>query len=206
VLPAGRGEEEGATLLLYAGANIEAVNEDGQTALHLAAAEGHSRLTGALLAAGANADSVDARGLTPLSAAINGTCAVSRIAVVTALLDGGADPAFARPSGELCQWRVPTGDTDTGALVPAGLLLVPSIATPPCPSLAGATALHDCALLDLCDVIDLLASRGAPVDAANVHGVTPLHCAAKVSAAMAQLHGQGRCWHWLPNGLHHRQC
>lgn len=88
------------TLLLYAGAHIKAMNEDGQTALHLAAAEGHSRLTGALLAAGANPDAVDARGLTPLSAAINGTCTVSRIAVVTALLDGGANAALARPSGE----------------------------------------------------------------------------------------------------------
>jgi len=75
--------------LLQQGADVNAAQPDGMTALHWAALNGDADLAAMLLYAGANANSsTRLGGYTPLSmAAENG-----RAAVIRALLKGGADP------------------------------------------------------------------------------------------------------------------
>jgi uncharacterized protein len=63
----GRGNLESVRLLLAAGAEVDARDEDGATALGAAAAAGHLPVVEALLAAGANARHKDKRGQTPLT-------------------------------------------------------------------------------------------------------------------------------------------
>ena len=60
--------------LLAAGAEVNAVDKDGDTPLHLASRYGREVVVGALLAAGAEVNAVDNNGKTPLDVAR--TCSV----------------------------------------------------------------------------------------------------------------------------------
>ncbi len=61
---------ETITLLLQAGADVNAVDSNGRTALHGAAQKGYDRVVGFLAGRGARLDTKDRRGLTPLDAAM----------------------------------------------------------------------------------------------------------------------------------------
>lgn len=74
--------------LLERGANTEATEIGGRSALHMAARAGHREVVGTLLAAGADAQTSDNCGRTPL---LEGTIG-GHISVVTLLLMHGADP------------------------------------------------------------------------------------------------------------------
>ena len=58
-----------ASQLLQANANVHAVNNDGWTALHYAAATGRARVADVLLQANASTTAVDKDGLTPVQRA-----------------------------------------------------------------------------------------------------------------------------------------
>ena len=58
-----------ASQLLQANANVHAVDNDGQTALHLAARNGGARVADVLLQANASTTTVDKYGLTPVQVA-----------------------------------------------------------------------------------------------------------------------------------------
>ena len=57
------------SVLLKAGANVDAANEYGYTPLYAAAQEGHEACVSLLLEAGANKDAADKIGFTPLHVA-----------------------------------------------------------------------------------------------------------------------------------------
>jgi len=69
------------------GANPDACDEYGRTALHLAACKGHSEIVRLLLQAGSNPNKKDSNGNTPLHLA----ACTSHFGVVTCLLRGGTD-------------------------------------------------------------------------------------------------------------------
>jgi ankyrin repeat protein len=69
--------------LLRHGANPNAVNAQGKTALHVAAELANTGMMKELVAAGANPDAMDRSGNTPLVIGWRG--------VVSALIEGGAD-------------------------------------------------------------------------------------------------------------------
>lgn len=70
---AALGDKKGPsmlTLLLGAGADIDARTKRGRTALHVAARQGHARVVGLLIARGADVNAKDKAGKTPLEMAI----------------------------------------------------------------------------------------------------------------------------------------
>jgi uncharacterized protein len=83
-------EQELAMLrfLIAAGANLDARDRDGDTALHTAANWKHLDALRLLAAYGASADTVNHKGLSPLSQAVN----TNNAEVSRALLAAGADP------------------------------------------------------------------------------------------------------------------
>lgn len=74
-------------VLLLRGADVNAKNDIGYTALHFAAQEGHAAVAQQLLAKGAAVDALDDNGNTPLSNAVYN----EKLDVVRLLLDAGAD-------------------------------------------------------------------------------------------------------------------
>ncbi len=78
--------------LLAAGASVNGVDAEGNTALHLAAFNGHEEVVKALLAAGADANAQDAQGWTPIfKAAYNHELDCGFAPVVQSLVEAGAD-------------------------------------------------------------------------------------------------------------------
>jgi ankyrin repeat protein len=93
---ARNADHETALALVREGADVEAVEADGTTALHWAAHYGDAPLARALLAAGADAGAANRYGMTPIHlAAVAGDAAV-----IEALLDAGADANAVLPEGE----------------------------------------------------------------------------------------------------------
>ena len=81
---------------LEKGADANAAQVDGMTALHWAAFHDETEAARALLGAGAKAAVASRYGVTPLSLA----CENGNEAMLRALLEAGADPHAARPGGE----------------------------------------------------------------------------------------------------------
>ncbi|MDP6579793.1 MAG: ankyrin repeat domain-containing protein [Vicinamibacterales bacterium] len=89
-------DAEAVRALLDDGADVNAPQPDGATALHWAAYRDDVETAGLLLAAGANVTAANELGATPLwLAASNGSSAM-----VERLLDAGAEPNVALPGGE----------------------------------------------------------------------------------------------------------
>ena len=81
--------------LLDEGANVNAMNEFGETALHLASHGGHSETVELLLAKKANINTVDNEGNTALMLA----CIFKNINVIPVLLEKGADVGISNKNG-----------------------------------------------------------------------------------------------------------
>ena len=91
-----RGDVEAVRTLIKQGADVNAAQGDGMTALHWAAETGNIELAQVLVTAGANTSAVTRRGShTPLHVAAR----AGRGAVVKALLDAGADANAKTSSG-----------------------------------------------------------------------------------------------------------
>lgn len=76
-------------------ADLEAVGEEGQTALHAAAVIGNKEIVHLLLKAGANVNAVDKRGKTPLHSVLSTTSLLffgERATIVDMLISSGANP------------------------------------------------------------------------------------------------------------------
>lgn len=112
------GAAANLTTLLTAGADPDAADPDGTTALHWSVHRGDLESAVALLAAGAAVDTANRYGVRPsYLAAENGDAAMMR-----ALLDAGADPGAVFAEGEtLLMTAARTGDVATiDALIAAG--------------------------------------------------------------------------------------
>ena len=94
-LAAQEGHVEACSLLLAAGASVDARNEDERTALHTAARFGHVGFISALLDAGAELEARDTLLRTPLGSAAR----AGKLKALKALLARGADPNAAENLG-----------------------------------------------------------------------------------------------------------
>lgn len=155
------GNFEAATVLVLEGANVDAAENDGTTALHWAAYAGADALVVALLDAGADPNVQNRYGFTPLQAAADGGFAVS----VIALLDAGANANAVLPEGEtILMTAARSGNLDVlRALLDAGVEVEAR------DGFYGETALIRAAIENHADAIHLLTTNGAGVDTRSAH-------------------------------------
>jgi ankyrin repeat protein len=148
-----RGNAEEVRELISTGANVNAMQADGATALHWSAYHGDVALTELLLEAGANPDAANRNGSTPLWLATERGDA----AIVESLLEGGADPNELLPLG-----RRPLMLAARSGVIEAVQMLLEFGADP---NLAeaerGTTALMQAADQGHADVVGLLIANGA---------------------------------------------
>jgi uncharacterized protein len=105
-----RGDKTAVAALIKQGADVNAPQSDGATALHWAAYRGDKGLADVLIASGAKAGVANREGSTPLNlACINGDAAM-----VAALLKAGADPNEYLPQGRTpLMYAARTGNIET---------------------------------------------------------------------------------------------
>ena len=104
---AKQGDAEAVSRLLEQGADVDAPQGDGATALHWAAHRNDAGMLDRLVASGADVDAANDLGATPLWVA----CAARSTAAVLRLLEAGADPDARLHAGETVLMRCAnTGD------------------------------------------------------------------------------------------------
>jgi ankyrin repeat protein len=157
---AERGDRPAALQLLAKGANPNAPGPDGTTAIMWAAASDDLELVRALIKAGANVTLKNQFGTSALTeAAIIGSAPV-----IDALLNAGADPNTRNPEGETPLMAV----ARTGNVEAARRLLEARADINAKESWGGQSALMWAAAQGQADMVKLLASHGADVNARGV--------------------------------------
>lgn len=160
-------------LLQQDGADVDAAQVDGTTALHWAAYGADAELATMLLDAGADPDPVNRNGSTPLALA----CASATPTVVAQLLDVGADPHLA-PTGEppilTC--------ARTGRAAAVRALLAHGADIDAVDAWRGQNALMWAAAENHVPVMRLLLETGAAVDVPSTGGFTALMFAVRQDA------------------------
>ena len=166
-LAASEGHEDTLQMLLDNGADVNAKDWLGSTALDWAAPGGHERTVRTLLRNGSNLDSRDAYENTGLH------WAVRHEMIVQMLLENGADVNAQNDCGHtaLC-WAARDGP------VAVAQLLIEYAANVNTQDKYGCTALHGAALKGREAMLQLLLKQGADPNAKDIHGWTPLHAAA----------------------------
>ena len=159
-------DPKAARLLLKQGADVNAAQADGATALAWAAFVDDRETAEMLLAAGAKANTADEYGETPLTlAAANGDAAL-----VGKLLQAGADPNAAQWNHETALMKA----ANSGSLAAVQLLLDKGADVNAAESAKGQTALMWAAAERHSEIVKLLIDRGASVHAASKAGSTAL--------------------------------
>ncbi|KAI1869884.1 uncharacterized protein JN550_005474 [Neoarthrinium moseri] len=169
-------------LLIDRGSNIEATDNWGKTALHVASSQNRVEVARLLIYSGANLSATDILGQTPLhDAAPKQSAAVARL-----LLDSGASVSAIDNHG-----TTPLHHATRTQSAAVARLLLDSGASVSATTSDGETPLHRAAgsWAQADRVIKLLIERGADVLAVNYAGKTPLHMAAARGShiEMAQL-------------------
>ena len=162
---AKEGDSDRVDILLAAGANPNAVDKKGSTALMYAAGKGHAEIAKSLLDAGANPNVVDDDGWTALIVATF----EGHYEVVKILLDGEANPNVA-------------GKDDWTALIQAAIngnteiskIMLSAGANPNAADNEGRTALMGAAFEGHAEVAKILLDGGANPNAARDGGGTAL--------------------------------
>jgi ankyrin repeat protein len=191
------GDVRGAHALLTRGADANAADGDGATALHWAVENDDAELAAALLKAGARARTENRHGIAPLHlAAANGNAAIVR-----QLIAAGADVNGATPGGETpLMMAARTGDAET-----LRALLSHGAAVDAREGWRGQTALMWAAAENNPEAIRLLLQGGADIKAKSTGGsFTPLLFAVRgghVEAARALLDGSADVNERLPDGM-----
>jgi ankyrin repeat protein len=183
--------------LLAKGADANATDADGSTALHWAVENDDAELTSALLAAGARPRVANRHGIAPLHlAATNGNAAI-----VQRLIVAGADVNGATPGGETPLMMA--ARTGTPEIVKA--LLTHGAAVDARERWRGQTALMWAASENNADAVRLLLQAGADIKAASTNGkFTALIFAVRgghIEAARALLDAGANVSERLPDGM-----
>jgi ankyrin repeat protein len=169
-------------LLLAHGANLEAKSGRGRTPLLIAASAANTStdVITQLLEKGANVNAADNGGITPLiSASATGNTAVAKL-----LLEHGAEPNVTAKDGPIStalQGAATNSDVELTRLLLARKVDLTAVS----PDGSGrakngviafghVTALHLAAAGRSVDVVRLLLEAGAPIDALDMRGMTPL--------------------------------
>jgi len=150
-----RREFDRAAKLLAEGADVNAAQVDGMTALHWAVAFDHAKTVKALLAAGAKVGTKNRYDVSPLSLA----CEAGNAELVGALLDAGASVKAALPGGE-----TPLLTASRSGSVEVVRALLDKGAEIDVTERRGQTALMWAAAEGHTDVVRLLVERKAEVD------------------------------------------
>ena len=169
--------ESAVTELLQAGADVNAAEPDGTTALHWAIQHDDQDVAQALIAAGAAVDTANRYGITPLAlAATNGSAPM-----VNALLKAGAAPDVASPGGDTpLMLAARTGRVDV-----VGLLLAAGADVDATEQWKGQNALMWAAAEGHAEVITALAAAGSSVETHAWSNVSPLMFAVREGHADA---------------------
>ena len=158
------------TLLHAGGADVDAAQVDGMTALHWAAYHDDADTAGLLVRAGAGVNVANRYGVSPLSlAATNGNAGL-----VSLLLDAGADPDAALRGGETVLMTA----ARTGSLAAVTALLAAG-ADPNAREARDQTALMWAAAEGHTSIVEALIAGGADVQASLRSGFTPLFFAVR---------------------------
>ncbi len=164
---AKQGNEQALRSLIEQGADVNAPQADGSTALHWAAYANNQAMAELLIKAGADAGAANRYGVVPLMlAATNGNAAMVKV-----FLEAGADPKAALPHGETALMNAArAGDVDAvNALLAAGADVN---AREPW---HGQTALMWAAAEGHREVVNALIEAGAEINARSSEGgFTPL--------------------------------
>lgn len=156
VAAAKNGATESASALIGGGADVNAAEPDGTTALHWAVRAGDAALAELLLGAGAAASAANRYGVTPLQlAAENGDAAVIRL-----LLAEGADANAVLPEGETVLMTA----ARTGAVDALTLLLEHGAAIDARERWYGESALIWATVEDHAEAVRVLLRHGADAD------------------------------------------
>jgi ankyrin repeat protein len=166
-----RGDRAVAHAELQKGADANAVEPDGTTALHWAAYRNDAEIAEALIRAGARVEATNRYGVRPLSLASQGGYA----AIVKILLAAGADPNVALASGETALMAA----ARSGSVAAVEALVARGAAVDARESARSQTALMWAAAEGHADVVRALARAGASVRVRSKSGFTPLLFAAR---------------------------
>lgn len=149
------GDRTDALELLRVGANVNAAQDDGTTALHWAVYRVDAELTAMLLAREADPDAINEFGSTPLAEAVK----IANPEIVAMLLDAGADPEAANEDGQTALMLA----TRTGETTVAELLIAHGANVNAVEAWRGQTALMWAAAGNFADLAELLIDHGADV-------------------------------------------
>ncbi len=163
---ASRGDRQRVVELLEAGAEVNARDARGKTALITVAYFGHKDIAKVLIAKGADVNAKDTRGETPLiGAAMSG-----RKEIVELLIAKGADVNARDRHGRTPLIRAATSGHEEIAKV-----LMAKGAAVDARDALGRTPLYFAAEQGRTEVVELLLASGANVNAESRGGTTPLH-------------------------------
>ncbi|HET6604741.1 MAG TPA: ankyrin repeat domain-containing protein [Xanthomonadaceae bacterium] len=168
-----QGRPDAVATLLANGADPDAADRDGATALHHAARSTDPGVAAQLLDAGATVDAVDRHGLTPLAAA----CASGNWRVAKFLLERGARPQPDGGAPVLLAAAASEDDDEAGTQ-----LLLRHKARVDARGALERTALMSASLHGNAGIARALLAAGAVADACDGHGVTALMEAARSGA------------------------
>lgn len=165
------GDVEAVKSALNAGANVDAADKDGRTALHLASFEGHLGVVTALFAAKADVNAKDNNDVTALRYAST----EGHTGVVEALLAAKADVNAKEKLFGSTALHYASGNGDIGIV---NALLAAKIEVNATGD-EGKTALHTASYWGQFEVVKLLIAAGADVDASDKYGDTALMTASE---------------------------
>jgi ankyrin len=151
------GDTDAAMALIGSGADVDAPEPNGTTALHYAVYRSDVALVERLLDAGANANAINMFGSTPMAEA----ALIGDAAIVGRLLDAGADPDSPNPDGQTALMIAARG----GELEAARLLLRRGAEVDAVEQYGGQTALMWAAAECHPELVRELIQHGADVDA-----------------------------------------
>jgi ankyrin repeat protein len=168
---ARRGDTANVQVELQRGADVNAAETDGTTALHWAAYRNDGAIAEALVRAGARVEVANRYGVRPLALAATG----GHAAIVRLLLEAGASPNTEQSAGETVLMLA----ARSGSASAVEALLARGAAVDARESVRGQTALMWAAAEGHDEVIRALVAKGADLTARSKSGFTPLLFAAR---------------------------